>query len=242
MNNLVTVKNDQPVTTSLQVAESFGKEHKNLIKVIRNLQNDFAKSVEDSDSKKAQNQALLNRMFYEDTYKVKNNTRSYPMFYMNKDGFVLLVMGFTGHKATKFKLQYIAQFNQMENELKQHNQMALPKNYAEALKELANQVEENDRLKAQLQHPDFEKEIMEQSKPAKVLYTTEEVAEKCGFTSARLLNKELYKQRIIYQQKGLWHLYYPYKGRGYKDMSTRRKSQLWTSEGLKFIKLRTDEG
>lgn len=241
MNNLVTVKNDQPVTTSLQVAESFGRTHKDVMNSIRDIQNEVQKSSEVNDSKRRENLLLLNHMFYEDTYKVKNNTRSYPMFYMNKDGFVLLVMGFTGRKATKFKLQYITQFNQMENELKQHSQMALPQNYAEALKELANQVEENDRLKAQLQQPDFEKEIMEQSKPAKVLYTTEEVAKKCGFTSARLLNKELYKQRIIYQQKGLWHLYHPYKGRGYKEMSTRRKSQLWAREGLKFIKSRTNK-
>lgn len=40
------------------------------------------------------------------------------MFVMNRDGFTLLAMGFTGDKALKFKLDYIAAFNKMEKELK----------------------------------------------------------------------------------------------------------------------------
>lgn len=241
MDNLVTVKSGQPVTTSLQIAETFGRTHKDVMNSIRDIQNEIEKPVEASDSKKREKFLFLNHMFYEDTYKVKNNIRSYPMFYMNKDGFALLVMGFTGRKATKFKLQYISQFNQMESEIKQRAQLSLPQNYAEALKELANQVEENEQLKGQLQQPDFEKSIMAQSKPVKILYTTEEVAERCGFSSAVSLNKELNKQKIIYHQKGLWHLYYQYKDKGYKDTSTKRKSQSWTDRGLKFIKSRTSK-
>lgn len=40
-----------------------------------------------------------------------------PMYYMNRDGFTLLVMGYTGEKAMKFKLDYIKQFNAMEKAL-----------------------------------------------------------------------------------------------------------------------------
>lgn len=241
MTNLVIMKNEQPVTTSLQVAETFGKEHKDVMKAIRNVETDIIKGQEPSDSNKAQNSALLNSMFYQDNYTVDNNQRSYPMYYMNKDGFTLLVMGFTGSKATQFKLQYIAQFNQMEQEIKQPK-LSLPQNYASALRQLAETVEENEKLKIELQQTNFQQEILNNVDKAEtkleILYTTEEIAETLGFRSARQLNQLLKESRIAYYQKGLWHLYKPYKNRGFKDMSTKRKSQLWTEKGKEFIEIR----
>lgn len=76
------------MTTSLQVAEVFKKEHKNVIQSIENLV--------------AENSATKN-MFYENTYD--NRGKQYKMFYMNRDGFTLLAMGFNGKKALGFKLQ-----------------------------------------------------------------------------------------------------------------------------------------
>jgi hypothetical protein len=45
---------------------------------------------------------------------------------MTRDGFTLLVMGFTGAKSTQFKLSYIKRFNEMEDQLSNHNTPALP--------------------------------------------------------------------------------------------------------------------
>src|SRR5690554_5793386 len=59
-------------------------------------------------------------MFHEDTYE--NRGKQYPMYYMNRDGFTLLAMGFTGKKALEFKLKYIEAFNRMEQQLKELNQ------------------------------------------------------------------------------------------------------------------------
>lgn len=241
MENLVAVKNGQPVTTSIDVAKTFGREHKDVMNSIKSIKNEAEKSNELNDSKRRKNILFLNQMFSEDRYTVKNNNRSYPMYYMNKDGFTLLVMGFNGRKATQFKLQYIAQFNRMAEQIENQKHASLPQTYPEALRQLAETVEENEKLKAQLAQPDFEKEVLEQSKPVDVLYTTEEVAEYCGLTSARLLNKKLNKKRIVYFQKGLWHLYFPYQGKGYKDMSSRRNSQMWTSKGMEFIKTKITE-
>jgi Rha family phage regulatory protein len=95
---------EQLVTSSLKVAEVFGKEHKHVLDAIRELM-------------KAENSAVM-KMFYEDIYKVDGNRKSYPLFYMNRDGFSLLVMGFTGKEALKWKLEYIQAFNEMEQELK----------------------------------------------------------------------------------------------------------------------------
>ena len=53
--------------------------------------------------------------FQKSTYKSRDNNKSYPMYFMNRDGFSLLVMGFTGKKAFEWKLQYIKAFNKMES-------------------------------------------------------------------------------------------------------------------------------
>lgn len=61
----------------------------------------------------AENSAV-ETMFKISSYK-SNNGQSYRKFYMNRDGFSLLAMGFTGKEALEWKLQYIKAFNQMEN-------------------------------------------------------------------------------------------------------------------------------
>ena len=88
-----------PEAYSLQVAEKFGKEHKNVLQSIDNLI--------------AENSAVK-IMFKISSYK-SGNGQSYRKFYMNRDGFSLLAMGFTGREALEWKLQYIRAFNQMEN-------------------------------------------------------------------------------------------------------------------------------
>lgn len=100
MNELVIMHDKQAVTSSLQVAETFGKEHKNVIQSIENL------VAEKSAAK----------FFAAGTYE--NRGKQYPMYYMTRDGFSLLAMGFTGKKAMSFKLQYIEAFNAMESTLK----------------------------------------------------------------------------------------------------------------------------
>lgn len=110
MNNLVIMKNQQAVTSSLQIAEAFGKQHKDVLEAIRDKMST------------AENSALF-KMFYEDTYVAGNGKRN-KMYYMNRDGFTFLAMGFTGKKADEFKLKYIEAFNQMENSIK--TQLELP--------------------------------------------------------------------------------------------------------------------
>ena len=96
-------QNDQVITTSLLVAETFEKEHRNVLKSIRKLMS-------------ATNVAVA-QMFDETTY-VNEQGKEHPMFFMNRDGFTLLAMGFSGERALKFKVDYINAFNAMEAELK----------------------------------------------------------------------------------------------------------------------------
>lgn len=110
-NVIVYQHNGQPAVSSRDVAEQFGKEHKDVLEAIRKLM--------------AENSALL-PMFYKDEYTTIQN-RKMPMYYMNRDGFTLLAMGFTGKEALAWKLKYIQAFNMMEEKLKaQEIKAAMP--------------------------------------------------------------------------------------------------------------------
>lgn len=117
VNDLVVVENSQAVTTSLKVAEVFGKEHKHVLDAIRNLLNTKAEN-----SAFVENQQLTN-MFalieVEQPMPVGGGVKKVPMYVINRDGFTLLAMGFTGEKALRFKLEYIKAFNAMEAKLRE---------------------------------------------------------------------------------------------------------------------------
>lgn len=98
MDELVYLRNDEAVCSSLQVAEKFEKRHDNVMRSIEGL----LKNEE------------THEMFKNSSYIEEQNNQRYPMYLMNRDGFSLLVMGFTGKKALDWKLQYIKAFNQME--------------------------------------------------------------------------------------------------------------------------------
>lgn len=134
MQELVILKNKEAVTTSLQVAESFEKKHRHVLSAIDELKEGVAENWAD--------------LFWEDTYVHPQNKQSYRIIYMNRDGFSLLAMGFTGKKALNFKLQYIEAFNKMEKEIK-GSLTLLPKTKREmALLALAANEETNERVDA----------------------------------------------------------------------------------------------
>ena len=99
---MVYLKNEQALTDSLMVAEMFGKEHRNVIRAIETLLEGIAKNEQTPP------------LFIKTWYKHPQNGERYPKYLMNRDGFSLLVMGFTGKKALEWKLKYITAFNQME--------------------------------------------------------------------------------------------------------------------------------
>lgn len=106
MNELVLLKNDEAVCDSLEVAEKFHKRHDKLISEIERMYGDLiGKGC-------AQNGGYP--LFIKTTYKHPQNNQIYPKYLMNRDGFSLLVMGFTGKDALKWKLKYIKAFNEME--------------------------------------------------------------------------------------------------------------------------------
>lgn len=110
MNELV-IQNSKgnDVTTSLIVAQVFGKEHS---KVCRDIE-----SLSCSESFNAANFGVINY--------IDNRGRKQKAYEMTKDGFSFLVMGYTGEKAGQFKEKFINEFNKRETLLKNEDYILL---------------------------------------------------------------------------------------------------------------------
>lgn len=107
MNKIINILNQdgQLVVTSRQVAEDFEKRHADVLEKIEGLIKEM-----DSTEKSVQ-------YFMEDSYK-DSSGKSNKEYLLTRDGFSLLVMGFTGAKALQWKLKYIEAFNKMEEIIK----------------------------------------------------------------------------------------------------------------------------
>lgn len=104
MNKIINILNQdgQLAVTSRQVAEDFEKRHADVIEKIEEII-------------KTENSVMT--MFIESSYKAGTG-KSYKEYLITRDGFSLLVMGFTGSKALQWKLKYIEAFNKMEEHIK----------------------------------------------------------------------------------------------------------------------------
>lgn len=101
VERFVMIKDDQPITSSLKVAEAFGKKHFHVIRDIKAL-----------DCSEEFTQSNFGCSEY-----IDSTGRVLPMYEMTKDGFMFLVMGFKGSKAAAIKEAYISVFNQMAEAL-----------------------------------------------------------------------------------------------------------------------------
>ena len=128
-----------PVTDSVKVARVFEKQHKNVMKSIRNILGS------------AQN--LANQKWFAETTYMDAQGKRQPMFLMNRDGFSLLTMSLTGEKAMAFKVAFIEQFNRMEQAIKELAPAtpAIPQTFAQALRLAAEQAETIEAQQKQLE-------------------------------------------------------------------------------------------
>jgi anti-repressor protein len=135
MNDIIlSTQNGEPVASSRDVAKRFGKEHKDVLRAIKSIT--------------AQNCAVT-QMFYQSEYTAGTG-KKYPMYLMNRDGFSLLAMGFTGKEAVQWKLKYIEAFNQMEKQLAQRPQLSRAELMAQALIAAHDELEHKDAQIAEL--------------------------------------------------------------------------------------------
>ncbi|EHT1296822.1 Rha family transcriptional regulator [Campylobacter jejuni] len=140
-------KDEQVFCTSLDVAKVFGKEHKNILRDIKNILNDL-REIGDVQCKSN----------FELSFKVrkiqgfKGRERKYPYYNLTRDGFSLLAMGFTGKEALQWKILFIDAFNEMERiiknqytpKLENYNKYKIPNTpYRENIIKAIMQTEQN---------------------------------------------------------------------------------------------------
>jgi Rha family phage regulatory protein len=129
MKDLITInQNGQPVASSRDIAEHFEKNHNHVLRDIDTLKKDVSN---------------FGQMFF-DVEIPDSYGRPQRAYLMNRDGFSLLVMGFTGKSALEWKLKYIDAFNRMEAQIK--NPQLSPAEQLLAQAQLM--VEQERRLKA----------------------------------------------------------------------------------------------
>lgn len=219
--------NGQKMVSSRDVAKNFEKEHFNVIQSIKNI------ILENSS---------LTSMFFESTYTAGTG-KTYPMYLMNRDGFSLLAMGFTGSKAMEWKLKYIQAFNAMEHKLTmpESDDMILSRAVLIANKKVEQLqstniqlVQENAKLKPA---SDYAHAVLMSDEKL----TVKQIAQNYGMTSQKF-NSILEEMGIQYKVNKQWILYRKYQGKGYVvgvpfDIGNGKTKErtYWTRKGQAFL-------
>lgn len=223
------------VTTSLIVAEVFGKEHSKVCRDIENL-----------SCSKTFNAANFGVIEYTDS-----RGRIQKAYQMTKDGFSFLVMGYTGEKAGQFKEMFINEFNKREMMLKSddyilarsqeilHNRLQL------AEQQLAQANERIALLTNEVNQSAPKVKSYDEYISSEGTFTTTQIAKEYGW-GAKTLNNKLKERGIQYKQNRQWLLTAKYDGKGYtksipctfthSDGTIGTQMQtVWTAKGREFI-------
>lgn len=220
--DLVFNQNGKLLTSSLLVAKTFGKEHARVMRDIREL---------------ACSEEFRLGNFADTSYKDAQG-KSQPMFHLTRDGFTLLVMGYTGKKAMQFKEDYINAFNQMEQSLNKPKQMSQLEILVQSAQALLEQSKRLDMVEQRLDQMEQERE-----ENGRLLLEVRLSDNKVPEMSLRDKIRQLvnrYTAATNIDQRDVWHkiyeeLYYKYKIsiRSYKKYG--RQTNLDVAEEHKFL-------
>ena len=221
MNLGLTALDGKVVVSSRDIARVFEKEHRRVLQDVRTIaENDLAWGLHN---------------FVHSSYTNEQN-KTQPEYLITRDGFTLLVMGYTGEKAMRFKKAYIAAFNEMESRF-------APRNYKEALLALVAAEEKKEALEAQNKVLQLTADKYEGQTDTVGLYKAGEIAKELGI-SAKRLNDFLHECRVQYRPNGsnTWQLYTDYAKDHIAVTQLVRLENgydmpmlLWTPKGRDFI-------
>jgi Rha family phage regulatory protein len=129
--HVVTITNGKPMTTSLMVADKFGKRHRDVLRAIRNMEcsTDYRE-----------------RNFAQSSF-INEQGKEQPCYNITRDGFLFLGMGFTGKEAAQWKETFITAFNAMEHELVRLDSMTAAEWAQARIEGKAARREETDAIK-----------------------------------------------------------------------------------------------
>ena len=217
----LTERDGKAVVSSRDIARVFEKEHRRVLQDVRTIaENDLVWGLHN---------------FVQSAYTNEQN-KSQPEYLITRDGFILLVMGYTGEKAMRFKKAYIAAFNEMESRF-------APRNYKEALLALVAAEEKKEALAVQNKVLQLTADKYEGQTDTVGLYKAGEIAKELGI-SAKRLNDFLHNCRVQYRPNGsnTWQLYTDYAKDHIAATQLVRLENgydmpmlLWTPKGRDFI-------
>lgn len=239
MNELIQIsfneQFEQLVVSSREIAKNFDKRHADVTKAIQDLINKAGS---------AEKIAYLYNQFIYSEYQDNQNGQYYPEYLLTRDGFSLLVMGFTGQKALEWKLKYIEAFNLMEKELNSPERIM-----AKALKiadKTINILQLENKQQQQIigelkPRADYTDKILQN----KGLVTITQIAKDYGM-SGNAMNELLHSLGIQYKQSDQWLLYQKHHDKGYTHSQTInitrndgrpdvKMNTKWTQKGRLFI-------
>lgn len=221
MKSLVQTIANEIKMTSLDVAEVTGKNHQHVMRDVRNEIEELGEEISQS-------------IFGQSTY-TNERGREYPCYTFGKKGAMQLALKYDAK--TRYKvIEYI---EYLENN--QQQPYKLPTTYKEALLQLVEKEEENEKLQLEnkeLQPKATYHDLVLQSE---TLLSTTQIAKDLG-TSARTLNKKLHELGVQYKKGKRWFLYHKYQDKGYTQSKTypvnaneTKENMYWTQKGKKFI-------
>ena len=223
--------NGNDVTTSLIVAQVFGKEHN---KVVRDIEN-----LSCSSNFNAANFGVIE---YTDS-----RGRIQKAYEMTKDGFSFLVMGSTGAKAGEFKERFINEFNKRELMLKDddyilmRSQQILQKRVGMAEQKVRALEEKNALQDAQLRQAAPKVKYVDEVLQSVNTYTSTQIAKEIGMDAAKF-HKALKERKVMFYQSGTWMLTAKYQGKGYTKMRTHQFTRNDGSVGTNSYTVFTEKG
>ncbi|OGV45182.1 MAG: hypothetical protein A2017_06485 [Lentisphaerae bacterium GWF2_44_16] len=228
---LVIIQDKKTVTSSLTVAEVFGKEHKNIIRAIENLECS----------------SEFNQLNFEPVEYLDSKGEMRPSYQVTRDGFVFLVMGFTGKKAAACKEAYIKAFNLMEDKLRNIMENTLEERFDKLYNIVFTLVEGFASSKPPFTAATECRPPQEASPPSQFFkegikyYTTTEIGKLLGGISVQNLNHILFNHGFIEKHLCYWRIKPEYEQQGYGIylpplLPDRRNGMTyWTSAGFFFL-------
>lgn len=222
MDQLINIQNQAGILTvsSREIAKNFDKDHTKVIRAIEDLLGGIAKNGD--------------TLFIPTEYQHEQNKQWYKEYQISRDGFSLLVMGFTGQKALEWKLKYIEAFNMMEQ-----NWNSPERVMARALKiadeklhclQLEN-IQQKQIIGELKPRADYTDSIL--NNPG--LVTITQIAKDYGM-SGKAFNELLHELKIQYKQSDQWLLYSEYHDKGYTHSQT---VDILRTDGRKDVKMNT---
>lgn len=231
-NLVIQSQSGKDVTTSLIVAEVFGKEHSKVVRDIENL-----------SCSESFNTANFGVIAY-----IDSRGREQKAYEMTKDGFSFLVMGYTGAKAGQFKEAFINEFNKREIMLNSddyilaRSQEILQKRLQSAEQRIqvlegANELKE-EQIKLLAPKAEYTDAVLQST----TTYTFTQIAKDCEMTGATTLANFLISKRVIYRQSGQYMPTAKYSKSGYFKNRTHTYENSRGEKGTNTILVVTEAG